>query len=119
MWAKYGKLYAQLLATLVVVGIVVYRQVAADGVTPSEWIMVLVNVFGAFTIWGAANISGFAKAKTLMGAIALILNLLVTLVTGGINGDEALLLVVQFLGALGVAGAPAPVKVVTGTVVSR
>jgi FtsH-binding integral membrane protein len=119
MWKTYGKTYATLLATLVMAGIVTFRQVAEGGVTPSEWIMVLIALFGTFTVWGAANISGFTKAKTLLGAVALVLNLLVSLIIGGLTSDELLLLVVQFLGALGVAGAPAPVRIVTGTVVSR
>jgi FtsH-binding integral membrane protein len=116
MWKTYGKTYAQLLATLVMAGIVTYRQVAGDGVTASEWVMVIIALFGVFTVWGAANITGFEKAKTLMGAVALILNLLVSMIIGGLTSDEMLLLVVQFLGALGVAGAKAPLQVVSRTV---
>jgi hypothetical protein len=116
MWSKYGKLYSQLLATLVMAGIVTYRAVAGDGVTASEWVMVIIALFGAFVIWGTANITGFTNAKTIMGATALVLNLLVSLIIGGLSSDEVLLLVVEFLGALGVAGSKAPVQVVSQTV---
>jgi len=119
MWNKYGKTYAQLLATLVMAGIVTYRQVSGDGVSASDWVIVVVALFGAFTIWGAANITGFSKAKTLMGAIALVLSLLVSLITDGLTGDELMLLVVQFLGALGVASASAPLQVVSRTELTR
>jgi len=107
MWSKYGKTYAMLLATLVMAGLATYREVAADGMTPSEWVTVVIALFTTFTVWGAANVPAFSKAKTLMAAIGLVLNLLVSVIVGGITTDEWMMLVIQFIGALGVAVAPA------------
>lgn len=118
-WKTHGKSLAALLAALVMAGIVTYQAVVLEGVTPSEWVMVLIAVFGSFVTWAAANITGFEKAKTLVSAVTVVLNLLVAVIIGGLTSDEVLLLVVHFLGALGVAGAPAPKQIVQGTVVAR
>jgi hypothetical protein len=106
-WKTYGKTIAVLLATLVMAGITAYRAVAADGVSASEWVLVVIAVAGTVNVWATANVPAFAKAKTLVGAIFLVLNLLVGFITGGISGDEWMLLAIQFLGALGLAIAPA------------
>jgi uncharacterized membrane protein (UPF0182 family) len=106
MWQKYGKTYAMLIATLVMAGLASYRALAVDGMTPSEWVSVVIALFTTITVWGAANIPSFAKAKTLMAAVGLVLNLLVSLIVGGITSDEWMFLAIQFLGALGVAVAP-------------
>lgn len=116
-WKSYGKLIVALLASLVMAGIVTYQALVTDGVTPSEWVMVTIAVFGAFVVWATANVTGFEKAKTLVNAVSVVLNLLVAVIVGGIASDEWLLLMVQFLGALGVAGAPAPKQIVERTVV--
>jgi hypothetical protein len=108
-WKTHGKSIMALLAALVMAGVVTYQGLQAEGVTSSEWVMVFIAVFSVIVTWATANIPGFEKAKTFVNAITVVLNLLVSLVTGGITGDETLLLLVQFLGALGVAGAPAPV----------
>lgn len=118
-WKTHGKSLAMLLATLVMAALASYREFVADGsMTPSEWVTVVIAVFTTFTVWAAANISGFDKAKTLVAAAGLILNLLVSVIVGGITSDEWMLLAVQFLGALGVARAPAPKQVVERTVIS-
>jgi hypothetical protein len=106
-WKTHGKSIAILLATLVMAGVTGYRAVAADGVSASEWVLVVIALAGTINVWATANVPAFAKAKTLVGAVFLVLNLLVSYITGGISGDEWMLLVIQFLGALGIAVAPA------------
>lgn len=106
-WKTHGKSITMLLATLVMAVIATVRELAADGMTPSEWVLVVVALFTTFTVWGAANVPGFERAKTWMAAVGLVLNSLVALIVGGLTADEVGLLVVQFLGALGVAAAPA------------
>lgn len=108
-----------LLATIVMAVLASYREFVADGsMTPSEWVLVVVAVFTTFTVWATANITGFEKAKTLVAAAGLVLNLLVAFIVAGITTDEWMLLALQFLGALGVAGAPAPKQVVERTVIA-
>lgn len=118
-WKTHGKSLAMLFATLVMAGLAAFREFNADNaMTPSEWVLVVIALFTTFTVWAAANVTGFDRAKTLVAAVGLVLNLLVSLIIGGITTDEWMLLAVQFLGALGVAGAPANKKVVERTVTS-
>jgi hypothetical protein len=108
------------LGALVMAFIVTYQQVATDGVTWSEWVLVAIAVAGVINVWSAANITGFSHAKLLVSAVFVVLNLLVGMLTDNrITGDEWLLLAVQFLSTLGVAGAPAVRQVIQGTVVSK
>lgn len=96
-----------LLASLVMAGLLAFRDLAADGVTASEWVLVVTACFTTFTVWAAANIPSFSRAKTVVAAVGLVLSLLVGFLTDGrITGDEWMLLIVQCLGVLGVAGAP-------------
>ena len=108
MWQKYGKSLAMLLAAIVMAGITTYRQVADQGVSPSEWVTVIIGAFTVITVWAAVNVPAWSKAKTFVAAVMLVLNLLVGFLTDShLSSDEMLLLVVNFLGALGVVAAPA------------
>lgn len=119
-WKTHGKTIMELLGALVMTIIVAYQQVATDGVTWSEWIMVLIAAAGVLNVWAAANITGFSKAKLLVSAVFVVLNLLVGILTDSrITGDEWLLLAVQFLSTLGVAGAPAVKNVVSQVTVAK
>ncbi len=119
-WTTHGKTIMELLGALVMAGIVTYQQVASDGVSASEWVMVIIALAGVANVWAAANITGFDKAKVLVSALFVVLNLLVGMLTDGrITSDEWLLLAVQFLSTLGVAGAPAVKQVINGTVVAK
>jgi hypothetical protein len=118
-WKTHGKSIISLLATLVIVGYAAVKDVTEGGVTPSEYVTVIIAGFATFVVWATANISGFEKAKTLVAATALVLNLLVTIIVGGISTDEAFFLIVQFIGALGIAAAPATKQVIARTVIER
>jgi hypothetical protein len=119
MWRTKGKFLMELLGALVMAGIVTYQEVAGNGVTLSEWVMVVIAIGGVANVWAAANITGFDKAKLLVSALFVVLNLLVGMLTDGrLNNEEILLLAVQFLSTLGVAGAPAPKHEINRTVLS-
>jgi hypothetical protein len=106
---KYAKLIAPLIGGLVMAIIVAYRGAAEDNVvTPSEWVLLVIQGLMIVSVWGAANIPGWTRGKTLQAAIFAVLALLVTVVTNGISGDEWLQLAVTFLSAAGVALTPAP-----------
>jgi hypothetical protein len=103
----HGKSLVMLLAALVMAGLLTFRDLAGNGVTASEWVLVVTALFTTFTVWAAANIPSFTKAKNVVAAVGLGLSLLVGFLTDShLSGDEIMLLVVQLLGALGVAGAP-------------
>jgi hypothetical protein len=103
-----------LLATLVMAGLAAYREAATDGMTPSEWVTVVIALFTTINVWATANVPAWASAKTFVAAVGLVLNLLVSAIVGGITGDEWMLLAIQFLGALGVVGAPSVSKLGLG-----
>jgi hypothetical protein len=98
------------LATLVMAILTVVRSAMADQhVSAEEWVLVSIAGWNTATVWGAANIPVFAKAKTFMAAIGVTLALLVSLISGGLTVDEIILLVIEFLGAMGVVvGAQPP-----------
>ena len=119
MWKTHGKSIMELLGALIMAGIVTFQSVQPDGVTWSEWVMVVIAVAGVINVWASANITGFSKAKLLVSAVFVVLNLLVGILTDGqITSDEWILLAVQFLSTLGVAGAPAVKQVINGKVVA-
>lgn len=120
-WKTNGKAWMELLGALVMAGMVTYREVNADyNVSVSEWVMVVIALFGVVNVWATANISNWGSAKLLVSAGFVVLNLLVGMLTDGrLDADEIMLLVIQFLSTLGVAGAPAAKQVVERTVISR
>jgi hypothetical protein len=119
-WKTHGKSILALLGALIMAGVVTYQHVSDDyHVTLGEWVMVVIAVGAAFNVWATANISGWDKAKTLVAAVFVVLNLVVGMLTDGrLGSDEILLLVIQFLTALGVAVAPAPKQIVERTVIA-
>ena len=116
-WRTHGKSILQLLGALVLAVIFVVQEATSDGsvINPSEWVLVGIAAFGVFQVWGAANIPGFDKAKNLMSAAAAVLGLLVTVITGGIQGQEWMALIVLFLTTLGVVVSPAKKATVAGS----
>lgn len=118
-WQKYGKTWMELLGAIIMAAVVTYRELALDGVTISEWIMIVIAVAGVLNVWAAANITNFNKAKTLVSAGFVVLNLLVGFLTDNrLTGDETMLLVIQALSTLGVGVAPSVKNVVERKVVA-
>lgn len=117
-WKTHGKLIMELLGALVMAVLVAYREVATDGVTMSETVLLAIAAAGVINVWATANITGFDKAKTLVSTLFVVLNLLVGYLTDSkLTGDEIGLLVIQALSTLGVAAAPAVKQIVDRTVV--
>lgn len=109
---KYIALLWPLLGGVVMTALQAYQAVLGDGVTASEWVTVVIQAFTLVTIWAAANVPGFVKAKAWVAAIMLVLNLLVSAIVGGLTSMEVAQLVVAFLGAAGVFATPGPVATV-------
>lgn len=106
---KYRALLFPLIGGLVMTLLQAYQAVSGDGVEASEWVTVVIQGFTLLTIWLTANVPGFDKAKAWVSATMLILNMLVTLIVGGLTGNEISQLVIAFLGAVGVFAVPGPV----------
>lgn len=106
---RYAKLIGPLLGSLVMAGLVAYRQFAGDGIVdPSEWVLLATQVFMVVTVWGAANVPGWEKGKSFQAAVIAVLSALVALITDGITMDEAFQLVILFTSAVGVTIPPSP-----------
>lgn len=106
-WRTHGKTLALGAGAVVMAAVAAYREVSANGITLSEWVTVVIAVFGAVNVWATANVPAFSKAKTVVAAVFVVLNLLVGFLTDGhLTGDEITLLVIQALATLGVAAAP-------------
>lgn len=106
---RYAKLIAPLLGGLVMAGVLAYRGAAEDNViTGPEWVLGITQLLMIISVWGAANIPGWTRGKTLQAAVFTVLALLAAVVTNGISGDEWLQLAITGLSALGVALTPAP-----------
>jgi hypothetical protein len=100
---------AMFMATVVMAVLLTLRDAMSDArIDASEWVLVVIAAFNIVTVWGAANIPGFEKAKTVMAATGVVLNLLVGYIVGGLTIDEIMLLAIHGLGALGVVVGPSP-----------
>lgn len=106
-WKTHGKFIVAAATAVAMAAYAVYREVAQDGITPSEWVTVVIGGFAALQVFCAANVTGFQHAKTIFMAIGVVLNLLVSAIVGGLTPDEIFMLVLQFLGVLAVGLAPA------------
>lgn len=101
-----------LLGSVLMAVVLTVRQ-AATGVSASEWVLLAIQVVMIVSVWGAANITGWEKGKTVQAAILAVLALLASLITDGLTTDEVLQLIITGLSALGVAVNPGPVHPVT------
>lgn len=106
-WKTHGKFIIAAGTAVLMAAYATYRDAVEGGMTPSEWVTVVIAGFTALQVWWAANITGSQHAKTVFMAIGVALNLLVSYIVGGLSSDEIVLLVVNLVGALGVSGAPA------------
>lgn len=106
-WRVYGKFIAAALTAVIMAGYAVYREAAAGGMTPSEWLAVVVAAVTALQVWAAANVTGFQQAKTVVAICGWVLSLLAAVGVGGLTTDDIVLLVIQALGTIAVAGSPA------------
>jgi len=107
-WRTHGKSILMGLGAVLMAAVAAWREVASNGITLSEWVTVVIAVFGAVNVWATANVPAFSKAKTVVAALFVVLNLLVGFLTDGrLTGDETTFLIIQALATLGVAAAPA------------
>jgi uncharacterized membrane protein len=114
-----NKLILPLLGLLIMAVLTTIQQVNADDhITASEWVMVGVQAVMALNVYLTANLPQYEKMKTYVAAIITGLQLLVTLIDGGLTTNEIINLVITVIAALGVAFTPQPITtVINGTTV--
>lgn len=111
LWPVLGLVVMAVLTTI--------QQVNADShIQAFEWVMVGLQAVMAFNVWATANLPQYGAMKTWVAATIAAMQLLVTLVDGGLTTNEIINLVITFIAALGVAFTPQPItKVINGTTV--
>lgn len=108
-----------LLGLVVMAILTTIQQVNVDDhVTASEWVMVGLQAVMAINVYLTANLPQYSKMKTYVAAVIVVMQLLVTLIDGGLTINEIVNLIIAFVAALGVAFTPQPVtKVIDGVTV--
>lgn len=99
------------LAWALIGGVALFLKSAlGDGMTDQEWLHVATIAVGIFGVWLIPNTSALAAAKTWVMALAAVLVVAETLLTGGITPAEWSDLLIVLLTAAGVlptaGGAP-------------
>lgn len=98
--------YLKSFAMVVAAGLVAVASVLSGGITPVEWVTVLIALTGAAAVFTAPNVPGAKYTKEILAALAAVLAFLVSAIVGGVNGPELIQIAIIVLGALGVVAAP-------------
>lgn len=103
--ARYGKA----LVAIIYAGLVVaYTALSGDGaINNDEKVQIAIAIMTAVGVWLIPLAPGHKWAKSAVGAILAVLQLLATLILDGIEPGEWLLLLITFGSALGIYVAPA------------
>lgn len=111
IWPVLGLFLMAILTTI--------QQVNTDNhISASEWVMVGVQAVMALNVFLTANLPQYDKMKTYVSASIVALQLLVTLIDGGLTTNEIVNLIITFVAALGVHFTPqALTTVINGTTV--
>jgi len=114
-----NKLIWPVLGLVIMAILTTVQQVNADNhIQAFEWVMVGLQAVMAFNVWATANLPQYTKMKTYVAAVIAVLQLLVTLIDGGLTTNEIINLIITGLAALGVALTPQPITtVINGTTV--
>ncbi|MBM0237148.1 hypothetical protein JNW88_08280 [Micromonospora sp. ATA32] len=105
MFQKYGKALA---STFFAALIVVYTVASGDNhIDPTEWVAVAIAAAGAAGTYVVPLAPGLRWGKTAVNTLLAVLQVLATLILGGLDSNEWILLLLTAGQALGVAVAPA------------
>lgn len=103
-FVTHRKLLAPLVGSILMALVLWYRGAVADAhVGADEWVLMVTQLAMIVAVWGAANVPGWEKGKTVQAAILAVLALLASMITGGLTVDEIVQLIITGLSALGVA----------------
>lgn len=112
MWSTYGK---AIVAALYAVAIVAVPLFSGDNhIDPSEGVAIAIALCTAVLTYLAPLAPGARWVKTAVGAVLAGLQVAATVIIGGVDGNDVMLIVAAIVGALGIAVAPA-VSTTTGT----
>jgi hypothetical protein len=109
-WALFGTVAMAVLTTFQIV-------LTDQHIDSQEWVQVSIQLVMAVNVYLSANLPGYASAKRWVAAIIAGLQLLYTLIPGGVDMAEGINLAITILAALGVVFSPQPLtRVIDGQV---
>jgi hypothetical protein len=83
-----------------------------SGIDEQEWVQVGIQAVMAFNVWATANLPQYTKMKTYVAVTLAVLQLLYTVVIGGVSTAELINLIITALAAAGVTLTSQPVTTV-------
>jgi peptidoglycan/LPS O-acetylase OafA/YrhL len=102
---KYGKAIAAVIGAILTA---VYAATSGDNrIEPDEWLAVAIAATTAIGVYLIPLDARFRWGKTAVGVLLAVLQAATTLILGGLDSNEWILLVLAGLTALGVIAAPA------------
>jgi hypothetical protein len=101
-WRAYTKFIVQALVTVAVA----IAAASTGGVTSVEWVNIAIIGVGALSVFAAPNVPGAAYTKAILSALAAVLVVLTSAITGGITSPELIQIIVAAAGAFGVYALP-------------
>jgi uncharacterized membrane protein len=102
-----------ILGLVVMAVLTTVQQVNGDNkIEAYEWVMVGLQAVMAFNVWATANLPQYTAMKTYVAAVIAVMQLLVTVIDGGLTTNEIINLVITGLAALGVMITPQPVTTI-------
>lgn len=110
-----------LLGLILMAALTAIQAAMANGspIGADEWVQVLIQGVMAFNVWATANLPQYDRMKTWVAATLAVLQVLVTVIDGGVSTAEYINLGITFLAAVGVAVTPqARTTVVNGRTVT-
>ncbi len=102
---KYGKAIVAVIVALIVL---VYQARSGDGIIDRvEWVQVAIAGFTALAVWIVPLAPQAKWAKTAVGAVLALLQVVVSVIADGFSLDDILLMIITVAGSLGIYAAPA------------
>lgn len=102
---KYGKALA---GVAFVVATTIYTMLSGDNrIEPDEWVYICISLATAVGVYVVPLDPQYRWGKTAVAVVLSVLQVLYTVILGGLDSNEWIMLVLAGLTALGVAGTPA------------
>lgn len=103
MFGRFGKP----LASVVVAALVAAKVALSGGITADEAVIIALALANAVLVYIVPLVPEYRWAKSLVGVFIAVLTALTTLILGGLDGQEVILLILAAAQAAGVVVAPA------------
>lgn len=103
------KKYSLTIVMVIVTVAQVVIAVVTDGIATDEWLQIVASFAGAVAVYVVPNFPQWPWLKSIVGALIIGVSTTQQFITGGITSEEALMIGVAVLGALGLLTFPKPI----------